>query len=185
MDELPTFDDPPLVPMLPTDISDFGTSMTAPPPPLPPMLGDEYFESIMDPMASPPPQSLSVTLTSLSDLVDDSSCHLSVGSSSHNSPAHRYATFGSISEDIFADPLLVMPDDNQHPYHPNATNMANMYMFDTKAATTTNVFSLSPSTTRLPTDIFAAQDMDWTPDVEDCKLADLHSDVLVHQLFLA
>ncbi|CAO3589554.1 unnamed protein product [Absidia cylindrospora] len=183
IDELPTFDDPPLMPMLTTNMSDFGSNnMTAPPPPLPPMLGDEYFESIMDPMASPSPQSLSATLTSLSDLMDDASCHLSVGSSSHNSPAHRYSTFGPLSDDIFADPLLVMPNDNHH-HHGLTAHMAGMYMFDTKTTTASNGFS-TPST-HLPTDIFAAQDMDWTPDVEDCKLADLHSDVLVHQLFLA
>ncbi|KAI8086576.1 uncharacterized protein BX664DRAFT_336183 [Halteromyces radiatus] len=165
MDDLSTFDDPLLVPILATDLTDFNT-LTVPPPP--PMMGDEYFESVLDPLASPPPQSLSATLTSSSDLMDDTSCHLSVGSC-QNSPPHRYTSLGPLCEDTFMDPFVLTTED--HSSH----SSADVYMFDTKSTT------FSP----LPTDIFAAQDMDWTPDVEDCMLADLHSDVLVHQLFLA
>ncbi|KAI8335537.1 hypothetical protein BC941DRAFT_430588 [Chlamydoabsidia padenii] len=157
MDDLSLYNDPILVPTLTNDLSDFNNSMNVPPPP-PPMVSDEYFESILDPLASPRP--LSATLTS--DLIDDTSCHLSVDSC-HNSPPYGYAT---LSDDTtYTDPLLVMPDD----------------LLNSEAKTVLS----SPTPSKLPTDIFAAQDMDWTPDVEECILADLHSDVLVHQLFLA
>ncbi|KAI8343064.1 hypothetical protein BC941DRAFT_498176 [Chlamydoabsidia padenii] len=166
MDDFPTFDDPPLAPMMTTDPTDF-SGMVIPPPP--PMMGDEYFESVLDPLASPPTQSLSATLTSSSDLTDDVSCHLSVDSC-HNSPSQRYISLGSYGEDMYS--ILDTVEGNQDHM------MTDMYIFDTKASPTPSSHHL------LPTDIFAAQDMDWTSDVKDCILADLHSDVLVHQLFL-
>jgi hypothetical protein len=180
MDDLPAFNDPILIsPSLTTDLSDFNT-MNVPPPP-PPLVGDEYFESVLDPLASPPSQSLSATLTSSSDLIDDTSCHLSVDSYL-TSPPYRYATLGPLADDTMTDPLLVQPVGN-HQHSDSLdypSNIDDLYM-----PKTNTVFSSTPPPTKLPTDIFAAQDMDWTPDVEECILADLHSDVLVHQLFLA
>ncbi|ORX43096.1 hypothetical protein DM01DRAFT_1340869 [Hesseltinella vesiculosa] len=150
----------PLVPM-PSASSSTATNASALDPvdpmvqlplPLPPMIADEYFESVLDPMASPPPQSLSCTLTTASDLMDD---HLSIGSSGATSPVHRYVT----QDDAFVDPLVMNHDE-------------------------ISAFML-PATKDLPTNVFAQQDMDWTPDVSDCRLAcDVPSD-LVHQLFAA
>ncbi|CAO3594354.1 unnamed protein product [Absidia cylindrospora] len=191
LDEFATYEDPIIIPMLTTahhhhhqqqqqqqqQLNDFNNNNTiiALPPPPPPLLGDEYFESIVDVLASPPTQSLSATLTSSSELMDDTSVD-----SCHTTPPHRYMSLVPLSEDTFADPLLVMPGDNHHHFPP-VRAMTDLYMFDTK----TSAATVSSPSSRLPTDIFAAQDMDWTPDVEDCILADLHSDVLVHQLFLA
>lgn len=181
MDDLPTFDDPILVPMLTTEPNDFG-SMVIPPPPPPPMMGDEYFESILDPLASPPTQSLSATLTSSSDFMDDVSCHLSVDSC-HTSPSQRYIPLGAYPEDPCAYTMLVKMEDNHHDHRYRSEDdttvmTTDMYIFESKDSARSQQHHL------LPTDIFAAQDMDWTPDVKDCILADLHSDVLVHQLFL-
>ncbi|KAI9301550.1 hypothetical protein BJ944DRAFT_2851 [Cunninghamella echinulata] len=167
------------------DMIDFIHPLILPPPP--PMKSDEYFDSLLDPLASPPPQSLSATLTT-SDLMDDSSCHLSVDSSCQNSPPHRYNTsLGSFSSDdhhlFTTDPLLVLQEDHHHRQHNHSTSVTitkenddDVYMFDAKPS------SFLPPL--LPTDIFLTTDMDWSNDVKDCMLVDVQQpDVLMNQLF--